>query len=37
MFTHATHADTFVLSSFVTYLKDMSDMFSERSDSSPFI
>jgi hypothetical protein len=37
MFTHATQGDTFVLSSFVTYLKGMSEMFSERSDSSPFI
>ncbi len=37
MFTHATHADRFVLSSFVTHLKGMSEMFSEGSDSSPFI
>jgi hypothetical protein len=37
MFTNATQADTFVLSSFVTDLKGMSEMFSERSDSSSFI
>ncbi len=33
MFTYAAHANTFVLSSFVTHLK--SEMFSERADSSP--